>query len=762
MYILQTRYHRLVVTLTEQQPATSDEPINEFAIKTRVDLARVAFYRSFLEAKSGDDVYFEHLLTIFLALAQQPLNFCLFKRAHNESGQPLLLPLFHFCTDKKHIADFEAYIFHNILAPPQSSTDLLLFPLFPDLLGEDQYYISVHFMQTRDQNGDDRFRAIKSLSRVSELNDNYEYVSICAQHYFSLPWDSFKTRFGAHFCSGIKSSLDKLKDNHAWTDANITTLLFHHIPQWKNGEYPPLSKNLIRLQQDVKHPNQDRETWHKTVRKVLSPTLRSTRFSSDALSGLMYDEPQKYWPSQDLLSQSPHPTNMLVAYRSFDRDTTDLDDCGRNSTDSCDGYPYNVRFLFEDIESPLESERGDNEALKYFRFLGQTYGGAPEGYERPSLTGHSPRIKRYLFRNLPEPDDLNLDGPENRNFVAALCSFADLNFWTTLGSDGSGADECLVFLATPIGNTSRSMVDPVMNTGLVHFNKIFAKAGLDRISLESVHKAKRQAFVELYDRYANGQLSWRQLVEEGVEGETGIGTALFKELKRIVSFYYLFCGMAAGAITGRNSDVQYDIRNVTAVLSPIKLLGSTWGVSIHATFMNENTFRNRSIWMYHFFLLTLQSKNFTYLVDKALWKNVENRISRLIVRHLDAAFSMADSTLKNNQRRFLDAIKEVNTKIQQEQQLIPYALPVIKIFPRRGEDAELKRYIWSCNIDSSKQSDAEFPQIRWMIRRNEFFIARQAWNGRGTRRFSDSIEIGMRRGLALVEARLSAIERKRK
>jgi hypothetical protein len=150
------------------------------------------------------------------------------------------------------------------------------------------------------------------------------------------------------------------------------------------------------------------------------------------------------------------------------------------------------------------------------------------------------------------------------------------------------------------------------------------------------------------------------------------------------------------------------------------------------------------------------------LVDKALWKNAENRIARLIVRHLDLAFLNANASLKDNQSRFYDAIKEVNIKIHQEQQLVPYALPVIKVFKRRGEESEFANYTWSCNLDNSKQSDADFPQIRWMIRRNDFFKAKQVWNGRGTRRFSDSIEIGMRRGLALVEARLNAIGRNRK
>lgn len=748
-----------MVLLTEDAHNAIEE-LGEFPIKTRVDLARVTFYRAFLEAKSADDVYFEHLLTTFLALAQQPLNFCVFQSFPVGTLANHPVPLFHFCNDKKHVVAFEESINDRFIVNAGEFSRQNLFPLFPSLITD--YFISIHFMNTKTTSGSSSFSPVSITTKQFHPSDDIEYIGICATQFFSAQWDSFQTRFGMYFRDGLIASFEKLNKNHKWKNSSVVAHLSESNMCPNSATFPPSCELLISKQREVLHPNENRETWHETVKKIISPVLQSARFSADVLSGLMYHEKPETWPTTEV---SPHPTNLLIAYRCFDRDTTAQSDPGRNSSEFEEGYPYNVRFLTEDTSNYSTAESGDSEVVRYFAFLGKQYGSNPQNYEDGvTETGHSPRIKRYLFRNFPSDADLSYYGAEYKPFLKALCSTADEYFWEVLKSDESGAHTCQNFLSTAIGNASRSMVDPVISTGLVHFNKIFESAGLDRISVSRIHDDRRAVFLRCYDAYKGDGQSAQDFFESTFLNSDIIGAALRNDLLRVVAFYYLFCGMAAGTITGRDTKQQYDIRNVTAVLSPIKLLGSVWGVSIHATFMDKLSFKNKYLWMYHFFLLNIQSKNLTYLIDKALWKNIENRVSRLIVKTIEAAFSDDDLLPFNktdNGIRLIRALQEVNRKIHQEQQLVPYALPELKIFFRYSDQAsDDSAYIWSCNLSGEKQTPGDFPQVRWRIRNNDFFVPRQPWNGRGTRRFSDSIEIGLRRGLAIAEAKIAASKKR--
>jgi hypothetical protein len=180
--------------------------------------------------------------------------------------------------------------------------------------------------------------------------------------------------------------------------------------------------------------------------------------------------------------------------------------------------------------------------------------------------------------------------------------------------------------------------------------------------------------------------------------------------------------------------------------------GSVWGTSIHAFYKPEDKdvsiFQHNTTWISNFLLSTSGRRKIQNRVDIVLWAQAQRRILRLLIKEIGGA---------QDAKTFDVAINNINAKIQGEQLLCPYALPIFD-WSIKSENffGNTKDDTWfvSHRIDDGLSNEKSFLCLSWEIYENPFFTSRQSWSKKGTRNFLDAVDLGLKRGMELMSARI--------
>lgn len=667
----------------------------------RVDLARMEVYRLLIQARADNDVYFEEIFNVFLALVQVPLNFAVYE--NNEF-------LFHLVNDPKYQSKFKTLLINN------GKISKKAVPLFPQILG-DRFKILIFELNTKNPSVEDWIETIhvdsdfeEQRDRQSEITSKSEYLQRATWGFFIAEWDGFKTRVQHKAAEAIKISINEMSRNYRFSSVQNKSR-DKPSPQW------PVSPELMESQLSPDNEYTTREQhrkWHARVSEIFERPLNDTT-SGLAVQQLMMQENGGFdQENADILSDSsdenttrPLP-NMIMAYRSFDRHSIRS---GWTNEENA-GYAYNTRFLIR--------ETGDNlSVLGFFQdleSLAQERGGLSKFTE-----ARGKRFKRVLYRDIfseAHSSKEQASYPHKNTNIALMRSIAfalDEKFWDLLKS-ADGKNRCLEILRSPVGDNARSFVDPVYHTGLIHFNRIFEFGGLDRVStfLEVPHSHQIEDFID----------------------------ENFSDLMRVVMLYYLLCEMAEW---GGKKD-GFIPSNIEAVLVPIKMRGSVWAVTMHASYrqhfsqsdetdVDERLFLDVPRWMSVFHICTTLKQKSSQLFDKTLWNNSQRRIARLV-----------EKIFENLERieNYPDEIDKFNSLVNWEERYVPYGLPRILITKPNAAA------IVGCEPIKIANEETTY-QLYWQLQDNKYFVAAQKWSQISTRTFKSALEIGLRRGLAILK-----------
>ncbi len=649
-------------------PKIKKEALDNVKLRSRVERAIMEVYNSFIRTKGREDYYLESTLNSFIALVQYPISFVILEK-REDGGR---VPAFHFCTDKEHQGFFEKYLEECIF------TDRSVFSLFPEVLRYQKYDIAIFLMHTKPLGYKNKFSIIKKNPAGKSINSIGSYIAAAAQEFFGEPWLGFTTYFREQARAAFISSIERSKNNHRWLSGGVI------------GTFPANPDEIWGKQQDILLPNRDWISWRKKMERLFRRAFFDGSYGYEVTSRMLHPKDHNV----DYPDTSYQPTNMIVGYRSFTRETGDLRHENENG-----GYPYDITFLVP------EDKRHAGSYTRYFQHLKDQYYGFSDLIkgkgERKSY--HKRKEQRCLYSKLftLKKNHYELNKAELKKYVF-LSEILDREFWTILEKD-DGIETFLDCLRAPVGRGARSLVDPSLNTGLIHVNKIFELGGLDRVPVSEYQKIKSLG---------------------------GFPEDVRADMLRIVILYYLFSGMASwSGPTG-----QYDPRNVAAIIVPLKMRGATWAVTVHATYMDDaqEYFLNDNVWLSSFLLMTSSRRKNHEQFDTRLWDNTKSRVTKLLMNSIGAS---PISQLKK-------AITEtVNEKLAGEQRLVPYALPVFSLSVGNGFPN-----------DSGNEIDIPFLpdryiRVSWEIAENDFFVARQPWTKKGTRSFRNAVHLGVRRGV---------------
>jgi hypothetical protein len=177
-------------------------------IDSRIDLARMEVYRQLIQAKSADDFYIEVILNIFIAVAQQPINFAFFRA----DGQLL----FHLVSDLKYHDDFTK----EIRKQRWSTCSIPFFPsLFSETSAEPPYRVLVMRMHTKTAEEAELFTPVgfpkeweldlENKSSTHKIETLQVYLERCVFKYFIDEWDGLRTPLKVQLRDAIESSIDR-------------------------------------------------------------------------------------------------------------------------------------------------------------------------------------------------------------------------------------------------------------------------------------------------------------------------------------------------------------------------------------------------------------------------------------------------------------------------------------------------------------------------------------------------------------------------
>lgn len=671
----------MVPRLTQRE----DLKLNYQEIDSRIDFARMEVCKLFIIARSAEDFYFEELLNRFIGVTQASLNFVVYKNDEI---------IFHLVNDIKYINNFNEII-------KNSSFSNNKFGFFPDLF-DGEYQILILHMDTKEKDAENWFTPIplkldwSHIQLDQEVSSLSDYLQRCVWRFFFAPWDSFATDFRNHAKDTIEKSLMSLSDNFR-NKSNAST----------EAVWPPKTSELKLEIDDILMPDINdigrlTEKWHAKLRGLFYPSIRDSAFGLKSQHLLMtkYTEKASAHDGEHLVP------NMLVAYRSFTRHEQGARFGAEDKNPDQDlGYFYDTQFLV----SNQSNKNGQNENLiwKLFEDL--------ESFSQFNQNNHTnlyeeKKNNRCLYSNifiedndyesLP-PDYQNKSIEEKRNAYIKykrLTEKLDQEFWKLLSSK-DGIRKCIDILRDPAGTNIRSLVDSCYNTGLIHTNFLFEYAGLDRVR-------------------GLGEDNSDENIESFIDGNKN-------DLLRVVILFYLFSEM----VNWHREIKGFDPRNLAAILVPIKMRGSVWAVTLHATFIENKklNYKDNAYWMsYYHLATTLKSKN-QALFDTILWENTQKRVARILEKSMEGMAKVSD---------FKTAMEEFNSQISLEQLVVPYALPQILFDNSVEADSE---------IELTGNTGRKYV-LKWRIKDNPVFLAPQKWSGSSTRSFNDTMFIGLTRG----------------
>ena len=145
-----------------------------------------------------------------------------------------------------------------------------------------------------------------------------------------------------------------------------------------------------------------------------------------------------------------------------------------------------------------------------------------------------------------------------------------------------------------------------------------------------------------------------------------------KDIKRIVTFFYFASAMLKGGSNRSQAiSTEYSARNMAAVLMPVKVRGSVWAVSLHVTLVDPQGPRHLHSWMAKFFLMTNQLEIVNFIIDRALWDNLERRVTDVLAYEIGRAATPREGDFEGLEA----SLGRVNKSLAGENRLVPFVLP---------------------------------------------------------------------------------------
>lgn len=713
------------------QGPEDDYRIND--LNLRVDLARGAAYRLFAAVRSEKFFYFEAVLNVFISLVQEPLNFAVFKR---DSGE--WKPVFHFCMDKKHRADFERDI-----RKTECVDETKLFSLFSHSLGDD-YRIAIAWMHTKFPTGNRKWTFIEhSENAYADDKERFKEVSLLSRKFFTERWPVFDSNFSDIIRQGLLSSLEALERRYFEVKSRSLNQTQRQISLGSSE-----IGNL--LDGEVGTSVAEKLGWHHEVRNVVVPAIRSTNFGSTAYSAMahMGSDCSKTDASQLPAAVTSSTTkikplqNLLLFYRSFDRavhptqSLQSIGPSGRHSDDS-GSYQYNVQLMLDNLDTQQDSPT--KTIPDFFKELKQIRESETYTLGSSKKIGKFPRY-RDLLPLEPAPEEKDPEAP----IRAMIAHSFDHLFWEMLRSD-SGIKELLEVISSPVGDLSRSIADPVFHTGLIHLNPLFRGGGLDRVKLDLISIKKREELLSLHHRFSSSQGLDIDCLDEFTrkirELESSTQSGIYTDLLRIVIVFYVMSEMASSQMSEYEDQIKKNENlDLSAILLPVKIRGAVWAVSIHATYLpsqspeisnaKTDTFLR---WLSRFNLMTAELDNITGVIDRSLWENSQRKITKLLAEKIGFG---GDATLAQR-------LNLANDSLRDEQRLVPFVLPEFYTNTSLVHCPEYHVSLLASDRSGELERLGRALQLCWKLEENHFFVGHQPWPSAGSvRSLEAAVELG--------------------
>lgn len=643
---------------------SDNNKISPLLVVDRSSNARSEALKYFFTARDKEDFYFEDILNSFIALAQYPINFAIFRDVEADPSPPKFWT--HFCSDKLQEASFLSTL-RDSDGRWSTIPKNMMFRLFPDLLKGPSFYIVIFTFnpKTTDFQIVPPARSKFPVSYEQEKKEGFnpqvrsistpmEYLASCADHFFQFMWDAFDTDFQPFARSYLKASLRKLKVGQL---------------NWMARQ-----EQLEQVLTDTVFPHPGPNDWIETLQTTFSSVLNDAADGVSLVSSMMRDH------QNGSKSGKGHPPNMFLAHRMFDREP----DAARNKTGEQNlGYLYDTSFLV-----PEMLHKNFRKILEKLRDEGRKARDQVDAKQFESFDdAFEMGGRRRVFGRI------KVDGAEHGNratSVSRALGILDQDFWQML-EEPEGIGKCIEILGSRVGSKNRSLVDAVYNTGLVYTNHLFQDGGIDRL----------------------GDLS---LVEISTFEE--VPPSCRNDVRRVVLFYYLFGELLGWADEGET----FDPDRVAAVLVPVKMRGSVWGVVMHAVYTPEyeSFFADQRYWQGYFKLATDLAMKNKQVFDRFMWGLADEMVT-------EALIEMVRDVLASSDADYEGAVDMLNLALRSMERKTPFALPEFEFVisePSYGENY----------VRFPPDTDVNI-WLSWKIVDNSLFVARQPWSLNATRNF---------------------------
>lgn len=643
-------------------------------IEVRAQFARGEALKYFFDAKRQSDFYFEEILNSFIALAQYPLNFAVFTK----DAKGMVERVAHFCIDKKHESQFlKGLESFELCDDPDGEQNV--FRLFPDLLKAPAHFIAVYHMSTKDDHF--QFCPVPAHASVFPLYRSGDEAFVA-----NPPWiEDAQTYISSCADYFFQFKWDAFTSEFADRATGYLTTSLEQL----SAEQPTWSKRTKRLiarleEVTVEGGRAGADEWKQKLESTFESVLFHATDGINLVTKMMRrgSDLRDMTPNPNLEEEGA-PPNMFVAFRVFSRN---YDEFRHDLNKAGNGYLYDTSFLMPDtledrfIAMLDKIKRDGHEAM---------VGGAAKFAK--NFEGADKR--KRLFRNV-------LSGDEETTADLTTLRAMDDKFWSVLNEEG-GPKECVRILSTWVGDKCRSLVDPVYHTGLIHTNHLFKNGGLDRLGM-------------LRDFTANQF--------EDIPGDC------HDDVLRVVIFYYVLSEIVGWAPNGQ----EFHPSKLAAILVPIKMRGSVWGVSIHGAYTPEypTIFADERYWQAYFKLATdLKHKN-NQIFDRYMWALGEEMVEKLF---LDLYLPLDGSPPDLEEAEYA-----INSALDNAETTSPFAFPRIYLSRERRQDKNYVRVVPESKLNY---------WICWNIHDNQLFTANQVWDKSAIRKFQRVIHHGIMRAI---------------
>jgi hypothetical protein len=396
---------------------------------------------------------------------------------------------------------------------------------------------------------DDYFLAVFYVRRT--INDiSFDHISSIDENYISVLLNNlFDAKYSYRYKQVITKSIDVYKDFSTNKEINFP---------FSDGYFSFL-KNEMK--------NKIESGINEQINKVFNKINDSTKI----INSLILDDGDEHY---SLLS------NIIFFVKDYTNiKKSDTEDRfyleKRWHIDSNEfAYDYNLRMVIP--------QKQIEEIKSFFRFFD-----LKEAKNNPK------------FKSFSELSDSN---------YKVLANQLDTWFWSNLKNDRENfLCEIITILSTPLGKYSRSIADPVFQTGLTHFRHPFQDTGLFRSGvMES----------ELENLFDLNQIHEDKLID----------------CKRIVICYYLFSNMYK----------NYS-EKLTVVMNPIEINGSVFAVTLHMVEHTEDVNKSplNDYWKAVFY--------FYYSIVKRIERHLRKNLKTFVVNfNCDVFFEELRSEVGNS------------------------------------------------------------------------------------------------------------------